>query len=175
MSSVVITISVPSRLIVIRRVFTIILRGLVLFLTMSALTKFNQVEQALKNIVESVLGPGRVSIGLYSPTPQFPRAIVYAESVSARDVALGSRWLEHTWRFAVEIWAARGSEHEAYDEIKRLFWAVYDAIMSNRTLGVGNDVFVTPAVDSTLEGGRTDDQRFGFRWTMHVLVRVASL
>jgi hypothetical protein len=39
---------------------------------MSTLAKFNQVEEALKAKIESVLGAGRVAVGLYAPTPQFP-------------------------------------------------------------------------------------------------------
>jgi hypothetical protein len=59
--------------------------------------------------------------------------------------------------------------------MKELFWAVYDKVMADRTLGLGGDVFATPSTDSRLETGLTEDNKYGFRWWMQVTVRVAEL
>ena len=169
MSSVVTTISVSPRLIVIFRVFTIILQRGVLFLRMSTLAKFNQVEEALKAKIESVLGAGRVAVGLYAPPPQFPRARLIARSVSVDEGAINMRRMKHSWTFTVILEHVTGDAEGGYRTMKQLFWGIYDAIMADRTLGLG-DVIATPAVTSTLEPVNIEN-RYGFMWEIEILVK----
>jgi len=140
---------------------------------MSTLALFNAVEARLKAIVESVIGAGRVDIGMYMPRTQFPRAQIYAEEVMATDVTINMRTVRHTWFFNIVIEHVSGDAKAGYEEMKRLFWEVHDTIMRNRTLDL--DVLATPAVDSRLESGTTEDNRYGFRWWMRVAVRVSEL
>ena len=141
-----------------------------------SLSKFNQVEQGLKAAVERVPGlAGKVFVGMYAAPTVFPRAEIFAEGVAASDMQVSSRRLRHLWRFSVVLSHVSGDPASGYAEMKRLFWAVYDEIMADRTLGAGGDVFATPSTDSRLETGLTEDQRYGFRWWMQVSVKVSEL
>jgi len=136
---------------------------------MSTLAKFDQVEQALKAKIESVLGAGRVAVGLYAPTPQFPRARLIARSVSVDEGAINMRRMKHSWTFTVILEHVTGDAEGGYRTMKQLFWGIYDAIIADRTLGLG-DVIATPAVTSTLEPVNIEN-RYGFTWEIEILVK----
>lgn len=134
-----------------------------------ALEKFNQVEAALKNLLESIPElEGRVDIGIYSPRSQYPRAIIRAERLEMDEINLSGGVLEHNWHFIIVIEHVAGAADEGYAKMKKLIWDVYNAIMRNRTLGVG--VHATP-VEALLEH-RSEEKKFMFSWTFELVVTV---
>jgi hypothetical protein len=141
-----------------------------------SLARFNQVEQALVNLINTIPDlTNKVYIGLYTSPLIFPRAEVYAERVFTSEQSISGRKLTHFWQFSIVLSHVVGNSKEGYEKMKELFWAVYDKIMADRTLGLGGDVFATPSTDSRLETGLIEDNRYGFRWWMQVTVRVAEL
>jgi hypothetical protein len=141
-----------------------------------SLARFNQVEQALVSLINTIPTlQNKVYVGLYTSPLTFPRAEVYAERVFTSETSIAGRKLMHFWQFSVVLSHVVGNAKEGYEKMKELFWAVYDKIMADRTLGLGGDVFATPSTDSRLETGPTEDNKYGFRWWMQVTVRVAEL
>jgi len=139
------------------------------------LTKFNQVENALVALLESIPDlSGRISIGEHVAKPDFPRATVFAERVQARESTIAGRKMTHYWTFIIVIDHVTGDYREGYEKMKELFWAIYEKIMSNRSLGLNGDVFATPATDSRLERALAE-RNYGFSWWIEVIVRVAEL
>jgi len=131
------------------------------------LEKFNQVETALKNLLETIPElEGRVDISVYSPRTQFPRAIVYAERLQMDDINFRGDILEHNWQFTIVIEHMAGAADEGYAKMKKLLWDVYNAIMRNRTLGA--EVYVTP-VEAFL-AYNNEEKKFMFRWTLELQV-----
>jgi len=140
-----------------------------------ALTKFNQVENALVALLESIPDlSGRISIGEYVAKPDFPRATVFAERVQAKESTIAGQKMTHYWTFIIVIDHVTGDPAEGYAKMKELFWTVYDRIMADRSLGLGGDVFATPATDSRLERALVE-KGYGFSWWIEVVVRVAEL
>lgn len=140
-----------------------------------ALEKFNQVENALVALLESIPDlRGRVSIGEHTEKPDFPRASVYAERVQVRESTIAGMKMTHYWTFIIVIDHMSGDYHEGYAKMKELFWTIYGRIMANRTLGLGGDVFATPATDSRLERVLAE-KGFGFSWWIEVVVRISEL
>jgi len=139
------------------------------------LEKFNQVENALVSLLESIPDlRGRVSVGEHIERPDFPRATIYAERVQTRESAIAGRKMTHYWTFIIVIDHVSGNYREGYSKMKELFWAVYERIMVDRTLGLGGDVFATPATDSRLERALAE-KGYGFSWWIEVVVRISEL
>jgi hypothetical protein len=139
------------------------------------LAKFNQVENALITLLESIPGlGGRVSVGEHVEKPDFPRATIYAERVQVRESTIAGKRMTHYWTFIIVIDHISGDYHEGYAKMKELFWQVYEKIMNDRTLGLGGDVFVTPATDSRLERAFAE-KGYGFSWWIEVVVRISEL
>jgi hypothetical protein len=140
-----------------------------------ALTKFNQVENAIVSLLSSIPElAGRVSVGEYVERPDFPRATVYAERVQVRESTIAGRKMTHYWTFIIVIDHVTGDPREGYAKMKELFWAIYEKMMADRTLGLGGDVFATPATDSRLERALVE-KGYGFSWWLEVTVRVSEL
>jgi hypothetical protein len=141
----------------------------------STLAKFDQVENALVALLESIPDlRGRVSVGEHVERPDFPRATVYAERVQARESTIAGRKMTHYWIFIIVIDHMSGDYREGYAKMKELFWTVYEKIMADRTLGLGGDVFATPATDSRLERAFAE-KGYGFSWWIEVTVRISEL
>jgi hypothetical protein len=139
------------------------------------LEKFNQVENALITLLASIPGlGGRVSVGEHVEKPDFPRATIYAERVQVRESTIAGKRMTHYWTFIIVIDHISGDYREGYAKMKELFWQVYEKIMTDRTLGLGGDVFATPAMDSRLERAFAE-KGYGFSWWIEVVVRISEL
>ena len=142
---------------------------------MPSLDKYNQVEAGLKAAVERVPGlAGKTFVGHYGDPGVFPRAEIYVETVDAEERVVGGRSLDHVWGFLIEVVVVSGNEREGYEEVKRLFWGIYDEIMRDRTLGV-EGAWALPAVSSRLEREIPEEGRYGFVWSMRVNVYVSEV
>ncbi|MCS7142405.1 MAG: hypothetical protein NZ920_01230 [Aigarchaeota archaeon] len=137
-----------------------------------SLSRINEIEEALKSRIESVDGlSGRSFIGQYSSPQVHPRAEIYAESVDFTDYTINGRGMEANLRFKVVLWYVSASAKEGYEEMKRLVWGIYDALMSERSMGLETDVRVTPNT-FRMESGITADNKYGFRWEVSLSVLI---
>lgn len=138
-----------------------------------SLSRFNDVESALKTRIESVVGSGKVFIGQYSAPDVFPRATMFIESITAEDRKISMRKLLHFWRWRIELENVSGNPAEGYAKMKQLYWDIYDAVMADRSLGFAG-VLATPS-EGMLEAGVTPEGRYGFRWSIYIVARVEDV
>lgn len=137
-----------------------------------SLEKFNQVEQKLKEIAESVEKVRQVSVSEPSPSEPFrsPRVFVWIREGEARPLTISGNVMRHVWRFEYVIDVASANPEIAYGDVKEIAWQLYMKIMDNRTLD-GLVLRADPAarfyrVEVPTERG------YGHRWVMIVEVVV---
>lgn len=138
----------------------------------SSLEKFNQIEQKLKEIAESVEKVRHVSVSEPSPSEPFrsPRVFVWIREGEARPITISGNMMRHVWRFEYVIDVVSASPSVAYEITKEIAWQLYNKIMEDRTLG-GLALRADPAarfyrVEIPTERG------YGHRWVMFVEVMV---
>jgi len=68
-----------------------------------------------------------------------------------------------------------GEPRRSYEEAKRIHWAIYDAIMADRTLGIKEFmVFAYPSVEFERVEGRTEAGDYGHVWVQRVEVELEA-
>lgn len=135
---------------------------------MSALDKFNQVEQALKAKAESLKSQGlvrSVSIAAHGPVAYSPAILLWIRRGWGREVKVGRSSKLHTWRFEYVIDVVGSKLDQTYEDAKKILWALYDNITQDPSLGItGYYVNAKPATEFeryelTSEAGRMEGHR----------------
>ena len=137
-----------------------------------SLNLFNQVEQKLKEIAENVSGVKQVSVAEPSLEEGFrsPRIFVWIREGESAPSTISANKRRHLWRFEYVIDVVSARPETAYNQVKEIAWSLYDAIMSDRTLG-GLVLRADPA-SRFFRVEVPSEREYGHRWVMYVDVIV---
>ncbi|MCS7135479.1 MAG: hypothetical protein RMJ14_01825 [Nitrososphaerota archaeon] len=142
---------------------------------MSTIEKFNIVEGKLVEIAKSVKGVQSVSVAEHPSISTFPRIYVWVRRGRSQDLRVSGTKRQHRWTFEYVIETLSGEPGRSYEEAKRIHWAIYDAIMADRTLGIKEfTVFAYPSVEFERVEGRTGAGDYGHVWIHRVEVELEA-
>jgi len=137
-----------------------------------SLELFNQVENRLKQIAESLNMVRQVSVAEPSLEEGFrsPRVFVWIREGESSPSTISANKRRHVWRFEYVIDVVSARPEAAYDQVKQIAWALYDAVMNDRTLG-GLVLRADPAT-RFYRVEVPSERAYGHRWIMYVDVVV---
>ncbi|MEM1517995.1 MAG: hypothetical protein QXI27_02160 [Nitrososphaerota archaeon] len=137
--------------------------------------RFRIVETALKDLV-SGLGLARlVDAGVEPGRASYPRVRIIARRGSSQRHIVGSGLRLHNWVFEIVIETLSADYKESYDEAVRIHWSIYDAILSDPSLGIRTFfVDAEPGVEYELSQTRNSRGEFGHMLVQTVSVRVEA-
>lgn len=133
--------------------------------------RFRAVEAALKNLV-SGLGLARLVDGGVEPgRAAYPRVRIIARRGSSQRHTLGPGVRLHNWIFEIVIETLSADYKESYEDALRIHWAIYEAILSDTSLGIRTFfIDAEPGVEYELSQTRNDSGEYG-----HMLVQTVSV
>ncbi len=138
--------------------------------------KFDAVENALRQIAESLKSEGLVkSIELaeHRGRPTFPRVFVWARRGVSEDHKVGRSSRLHKWRFEYIIETLSVDPQRSYEEAKNIHWRLYEKVAADPTLGI-NSFYVNakPAAEFERLEGVNERGQLGHIWIQAIDVVV---
>ncbi len=138
-------------------------------MSLTPLTLFNQVEEKLREMAESIQNVAQVSVA-ETESFQSPRVFVWIREGRSEDTGISGFKRLHIWRFEYVVDVVHPDPAAAYQEVKRIHWELYQRLMEDRTLG-GLVSSLQPASYFRREELQPT-QGYGHRWVMQVDVSV---